>query len=208
MSANGLESGRRFWLRQLTAWHWITAAISLLGMAGFAFTGITLNHAADMVAHPVIHDARATLPAPLQSELTAIQQARRRALPPRVAGWLDQQFGTDTAQVAAEWSPDEVYFTLKGPGIDAWIRIDRGNGAVEYQRTQRGWIAVLNDLHKGRDTGAWWRWFIDLFAAACVLFSLTGFALLWLKAPGRRSTWPLLGIGVIIPLVIVLFLLH
>jgi hypothetical protein len=199
---------RVFWLRQLTAWHWITAAISLLGMLGFAATGITLNHAGDMVSHPVVREQHATLPASLQSELASVAGERRRALPPGVAGWLDRQFGIDTAAREAEWSPDEVYFTLKGPGADAWLRIERATGAVAYEHTARGWVAWLNDLHKGRNTGAAWRWFIDIFAGACVLFSLTGFGLLWLKAPGRRSTWPLVGLGIILPLVLALWFAH
>jgi uncharacterized protein len=39
------QARRSFWLRQLTQWHWISAAISLIGMILFAATGITLNHA-------------------------------------------------------------------------------------------------------------------------------------------------------------------
>ena len=36
---------RAFWLRQMRQWHWISAAICLIGMLLFAVTGITLNHA-------------------------------------------------------------------------------------------------------------------------------------------------------------------
>src|SRR3546814_1996679 len=53
-------------------------------------------------------------------------------------------------------------------------------------RTDRGWIAYLNDLHKGRHTGAAWSWFLDLFAVACLVFSLTGLVLLQMHA-GQRA---------------------
>ena len=32
----------RFWLKQMRQWHWISAAICLIGMLLFAVTGITL----------------------------------------------------------------------------------------------------------------------------------------------------------------------
>ena len=105
-------------------------------------------------------------------------------------------------------SKEEIYFTLPRPGGDAWVRIDRSNGEVTHESTWRGWIAFANDLHKGRNTGPYWGWFIDLFASACIVFCLTGFGLLWLKATARRFTWPLLGVGVVIPLLLALFFLH
>ena len=101
-----------------------------------------------------------------------------------------------SARQPAEWSADEVYLSLPRPGGDAWLSIDRASGAVEYERTDRGWIAYLNDLHKGRNTGAAWRWFIDIFALACLVFCITGLFLLQTAcAPARASTWPLVGAG-------------
>jgi uncharacterized protein len=204
----GGSSSRVFWLRQFTNWHWISAALSLLGIAAFAVTGITLNHASDIVTHPTVRQVTAFLPPPLLAELAGIKLDRRRALPTDVAAWLDQQFRVSTAQREAEWSADEIYFTMKRPGADAWIRIDRGNGAVTHEYTRRGWIALFNDLHMGRNAGPSWSWFIDIFAGACVVFCLTGFGLLWLKAPARRSTWPLIGAGVVIPLLLAVWILH
>ena len=103
---------------------------------------------------------------------------------------------------------DEVYVALPGPGRDAWVSIDRQTGEVTSERTDRGWVSYFNDLHKGRNSGAAWFWFIDLFAAACVIFTLTGLLLLQLHARHRPSTWPLVALGTAIPLVIALFLIH
>ena len=108
----------------------------------------------------------------------------------------------------AEWSPDEVYIALPRAGGDGWISIDRGTGAVEYERTDRGWVSYLNDLHKGRNTGAAWRWFIDVFALGCVVFSVTRLFLLYFHARQRRLTWPLVGLGLLIPLLIALLFVH
>ncbi|MGZ9101086.1 MAG: PepSY-associated TM helix domain-containing protein, partial [Brevundimonas sp.] len=46
------------------------------------------------------------------------------------------------------------------------------------------------------------------FAAACIVFAVTGFGLTWLHARQRPSTWPLLGLGLLIPAVIALLFIH
>lgn len=199
---------RAFFVRQLLSWHWISAAISLLGMLGFAITGITLNHARDIASQPVVQEGTGTLPAALQADLAAVTAEGEHALPPSITAWLDEQFDTRTAGREAEWSADEVYLAMARPGGDAWISIDRASGEVEHEDTWRGWIAYFNDLHKGRDSGVAWAWFIDIFAVACVIFALTGFGLLWVKSPARPSTWPLIALSAIIPLILALFFIH
>jgi hypothetical protein len=54
---------RTWWLKQLHTWHWISAAVSLIGMMLFAITGLTLNHAASIGAKPVVTHKTATLAA-------------------------------------------------------------------------------------------------------------------------------------------------
>ena len=108
----------------------------------------------------------------------------------------------------AEWSEQEVYLSLPRPGGDAWLSIDRTTGAVEYERTSRGWIAYLNDLHKGRNAGAAWRWFIDIFAIACLVFCITGLFLLQMHARQRPSTWPYVVLGLVLPLLLALLFIH
>ncbi len=41
-----------------------------------------------------------------------------------------------------------------------------------------GIIAVINDLHKGRDTGKAWSWVIDFSAIFMIVISVTGLILL------------------------------
>ena len=82
------------------------------------------------------------------------------------------------------------------------------SGAVTAERTDRGWVSYLNDLHKGRNTGAIWFWFIDLFALACVIFTITGLLLLQLHARHRPSTWPLVALSLAVPVLIALAFIH
>lgn len=200
-------SPRAWWLKQLHNWHWISAAVSLVGMLLFAITGITLNHAATIGARPAVTEGSGTLPAPLR-RLLASEPAEGAPLPNAVSRAVSAAVALDPAGRPGEWSDDEVYVALPGPGRDAWVSIDRTSGAITSERTERGWISYLNDLHKGRNTGDAWFWFIDVFAVACVVFTITGLLLLQLHAKRRPMTWPVTALGLIIPIALAIFLIH
>ena len=82
-----LNGARSFWLKQLHSWHWISAAVSLVGMILFAVTGITLNHAAQIPAEPVTAERTATLPQPLLERLSAFPAETTDPAPEAVARW-------------------------------------------------------------------------------------------------------------------------
>jgi hypothetical protein len=201
------QKRKAFWLRQLHTWHWVSAAVCLIGMLLFSFTGITLNNASLIEASPVRTTTENVLPASVLAAMPGGAEAEG-PLPSTVSGWIDDQMGVAAGGIAAEWSDGEAYVALPRPGGDAWLSIDTQTGDVTYERTDRGWIAYLNDLHKGRNTGTAWSWFIDLFAVACVVFSITGLFLLQLHAPRRPATWPVVGAGFVIPLLLALVFIH
>lgn len=198
---------RGFWLRTLHQWHWISSAVCLVGMLLFAITGITLNHAGRIEATPAVDNRTATLPAPLLAGLGDRQEGKA-PLPAAAAAWLGDELSIAIGTRPAEWSDVEVYLSMPGPGTDAWLSIDRETGAVEYERTDRGWISYFNDLHKGRNAGPAWGWFLDVFAVACLVFCITGLFLLYLHGRQRRMTWPMVGLGLLVPLLIVLLFIH
>ncbi len=189
--------------RTMHSWHWISAAICLAALLLFCITGITLNHADVIGANPAINTGTARLPDALRADLAAPQSPARLSAP--LASWIEQQLDASLRGAVIEDSPEEIYVSVPGPGRDAWISIDRATGDARFEVTDRGWVAYFNDLHKGRNTGTVWKIFIDVVAAACVFFSLTGLVLLWIQARQRTSTWPLvsLGVGVLVALMIV-----
>ncbi len=199
---------RPFWLRQLRQWHWISAAISLIGLALFAVTGITLNHAAQIAAEPVTTRTTVVLPAPLRAVVAAMPEETEAPAPTALARWAHEALKVEIAGRPTETSAEEIYIALPRPGGDGGLTIDRATGQTVRETTTRGWVAYLNDLHKGRNTGAVWAWFIDIFAVVCVVSALTGLALLYLLATGRRWTWPLVGLGVLIPVVLAVVFIH
>lgn len=201
------QQSRGFWLRTLHQWHWISSAVCLVGMLLFAATGITLNHAGKIEATPQVDNRQLELPAAVLGQL-GTREDGNAPLPRAARQWLDAELDISIGGRAAEWSPEEIYLSLPRPGGDAWLSIDRESGAVEFESTSRGAVSYLNDLHKGRNAGPAWGWFLDVFAVACLVFCITGLFLLHLHARQRRMTWPLVGLGLMIPLLIALLLIH
>ncbi len=211
-------------------WHWVSSAICLIGMLLFAITGITLNHAGQIESKPTVEQSSKQLPADLLLRLNERQTDQRQSderqaelansgdelsqdeltapISAEVAKWLSNELGLSIGNRAAEWSDDEVYVSLAGPGADAWISIDRTTGQFEFERTWRGWIAYFNDLHKGRHTGAAWSWFLDILAGATLVFCFSGLFLLYVHSKNRQLTWPLVGLGLVAPMLIALLFVH
>lgn len=195
-------------MRQMVQWHWISAAICLVGMLLFAITGITLNHAGAIEAKPQTVEVDGQLPPELLG-IAKTAQASEGALPDPIRAWLAKEMDIKAPRAAAiEWTDEEAYISLPRPGGDGWVTFDAGTGAVVHENTSRGPVAYLNDLHKGRNTGQAWSLFLDIFALGCVVFCVTGLVLLQLHSRARKITWPLVGLGLAIPLILALIFIH
>lgn len=203
------RSNRRAqWMRQLRQWHWISGALCLVAMLLFSISGITLNHSSAIESKPKTTTEEATLDAKAVAELAAAPKTGRAPVPASLAGAVREKIEVDIEGREAEWSETEAYISLPRPGGDAWISIDRESGDVTFETTDRGWISYLNDLHKGRHTGPAWSLFIDVFALASVVFCITGLLLLQMYAKGRSMTWPLVGFGFALPVLLALLFIH
>ena len=206
------QQRRAFWLKHLHQWHWISSALCLIGMLLFAVTGFTLNHAGQIEAEPKVVVRNAEAPGPvlaaLKARKAALADQDKGPVPAELANWLQREFDIDAHGREAEWSADELYVPLPRPGGDAWVSVALDSGETQYELTTRGWISYLNDLHKGRNTGGVWSLFLDLFALACLVFCVTGLFLLKLHAGGRVATWPLVGLGLVAPLLLAILFIH
>ena len=195
-------------MRQMVQWHWISAAVCLIGMLLFAITGITLNHAGAIEAKPQTVEVEGQLPPELIAVAKAAQ-AKQGALPDDIRAWLAKEVDAKASKGAAvEWTDAEGYVALPRPGGDGWVTFDAETGEVVHENTDRGLLAYLNDLHKGRNAGLAWSLFLDIFAIGCVVFCATGLVLLQLHSHARKITWPLVGLGLVVPLILVLLFIH
>lgn len=175
----------------LARWlHLYLSVVSFVLVLFFAVTGLTLNHA------DWFDDA--TVTTELKGKVDRL--------------WVT---GTDTATVnklaiveylrsthqlkgtVSEFRVDdrECSLSFHGPGYSADAFVNRADGTYAVTETKMGLVAVLNDLHKGRDTGRGWAWVIDIAAVFMTLVSITGLALLLVLKKRRISGlgWMLIG---------------
>lgn len=72
---------------------------------------------------------------------------------------------------------DEASISFRAPAYaaDAFIQIKDGTYSLKV--VAQGPVAVLNDLHRGRDSGKAWAWLIDLSGGFLLLVAFTGLGL-------------------------------
>ncbi|MCL1088311.1 PepSY-associated TM helix domain-containing protein [Shewanella profunda] len=150
---------------------YVSMALLLL-MLFFAVTGITLNHpnwfsGADQ--EPLREQV--AIPSYLLPVDTQDPQWRLAA-----GHWLKSEWAMDIA--SADIDEDEISLVSKGPGTYRSVTLDLLDAKAYVESLDYGVVAVLNDLHKGRNTGIAWAWILDLSAVLIILFSLTGAYLL------------------------------
>ena len=176
---------------------WLHTYLSLLGFATilfFAVTGLTLNHAAWFESGGERESwSDVECPREIVGESGEADEAR-------VAGWLRASAGVrgDVYDFAAD--AERVSIVLKAPGYAADAEIDVASGQARVHVLDLNGWAVLDDLHKGRDSGAAWAWVIDVSAVLMALSALSG---LWLVLYVRRRRSP----GLVVTLVGTLVLL-
>ena len=205
------QKSRAFWLKHLHQWHWVSAAMCLVGMVLFSITGFTLNHASWIGAKPEVTTQNAELPEPLLAQLRQTWERagdEKAAMPTSVVEWLGERLSVQVDGRETEWSEQEIYISLPRPGGDAWLTVNLQDGAVTHELTDRGWLSYFNDLHKGRNTGSAWSLFIDVFAFAALVFAVTGLLLLKMHAGNRPGTWPMVGLGLVLPLLLAILFIH
>ena len=170
---------------------WLHIYISMTVLVVFVFfalTGITLNHPDwQLDAGKQSDSLQLQLPAALTDLEFSADQLQQAAQARQIADWLRAEHQVQGAVFAFSYDPDEQLLELdfKQPAGFANAQIALDSGAVELTHEFGGYLALLNDLHKGRYAGTAWKWLIDIVAVACLVFALSGFYLLW-RQPARR----------------------
>ncbi|MDB5112034.1 MAG: hypothetical protein JWR67_3148 [Mucilaginibacter sp.] len=101
---------------------------------------------------------------------------------------------------------NQCTLSFKGPGYSADVFINRDNGEYKLTETSQGLVAVMNDLHKGRDTGKKWSFLIDLVAIFMSLLSLTGIMMMAFMKKKRFNGFILVIVGAAICYLVYYFL--
>jgi len=98
----------------------------------------------------------------------------------------------------------EILLDYKVPAGFATVTIVAPERLMIIEREKGSTIGVLNDLHKGRHSGQFWFWLIDLSAVLMTIFGITGMIILFQGKKNRCSGLILFIAGAISPWVFVL----
>jgi hypothetical protein len=197
---------RRFNIKFAKLMRWLHIYLSMLSLAivlFFSVTGITLNHpnwfyggaenSRESEGQLSVNWLRSDTPAPADA---AFDQAalEHQVSKLEIVEHLRATHAVGGALADFRVDENECLVSFKGPGYAADAFIDRETGRYRLTQTYHGFIALLNDLHKGRDTGRVWSAVIDVSAVLMTAISLTGLVLLFYLKLRRRT-------GVIVVLV-------
>ena len=185
-------AGARTFSRQFAAIvRWLHIYVSLLAFSALVFfgvTGITLNHpdwfgidAQQMVEHRGTLRREWLEPA-AATTATGIADAEPGARPVaklEIVEWLRAAHGVRGAVVEFRTDDSECLVLFKGAAYAADAVIDRTTGEYTVTVTTMGAVALINDLHKGRDTGRAWSIVIDVVSLVTVFTSVTGLVLIF-----------------------------
>jgi uncharacterized protein len=174
---------------------WLHIYLSMVSFAilfFFAVTGLTLNHA-DWFSS---QQRTAQLKGSVKTEWVKVGEAEVNKL--AIVEHLRNTHGVKGALSDLRVDDSQCAVSFKGPGYAADAFINRENGEYELTETRSGFVAVLNDLHKGRDSGRVWSWLIDISAVLMTLVSLTGMLLIWFIKRRRVSGLILAAVGAVV----------
>ncbi|MCZ2485014.1 PepSY-associated TM helix domain-containing protein [Aquirufa antheringensis] len=184
-------------MRDLATWsRWLHIYLSMFSfiiVLFFSVTGLTLNHVDWFPESTVVSELKGSVKAGWVSvadtakipKLDIVEQLRANH---SIKGQLND-FRIDD---------EEISISFQGPGYTADFFVNREDGKYELTETKMGIIAVINDLHKGRDTGKSWSWVIDFSAIFMIVISVTGLILLLFLKKKRTNGMLWLAIGGIV----------
>jgi hypothetical protein len=166
--------------------HLYLSLLAFLTLLFFAVTGLTLNHP-EWFGEGTPRKLSGTLPhAPyLDGDrpdwLHLAEDLRALGLRGQVADHGE--------------SGELTWLSFRAPGYAADAEVDPKTGAYRLVVTDHGLVAVLNDLHKGRDTPGSWKAFLDISALFLALVSLTGLLLGVILPRTRKAALLALALG-------------
>lgn len=188
------------WKRKTAHWsRWLHTYLSMVSftiLLFFALTGITLNHQDALTGAPKTKRFTGTVDAAWMKKPESFQSD--------IVGVLRSRHGVKANLTDFRVDDDQVQISFKGPGYAADGFIERATGKYDINENRLGLVAVVNDLHKGRDTGKAWAGVIDISAALMTAVSVTGLVLIFFLHKKLRVGLIALAIGTVLCYVVYL----
>ena len=175
-----MSRGRRLLLKLARLVHVYLTMFGFVMVLFFAVTGFMLNHE-DWFLPAAEDEERYTTTTTGVLPTALLHQPDKLA----IVELLRKDFGAAGAMNDFDDKDEkELRVAFKGPGREDVAVIQRDSGQTEVTHKVRGLLAILTDLHKGKDAGAVWKLLIDGVCVLLLFVSMTGF-ILWQSLRGR-----------------------
>jgi len=207
---------RKLSVRIAAVSRWLHIYISMFGLfviLFFSVTGLTLNHPDWFSEKATTTDGEGSLepkwvklPEPPPAEASSPPDFVASVAKFEVVEYLRKTHSLRGAVADFTADEKECVVVFKGPGHSADVFIDRETGKYRLTETSHGLVAVINDLHKGRDTGPSWSIVIDVSAILMTVASLSGLILLFYIKRRRIPGIITAVVGTIVIVAVVYFL--
>ena len=178
---------RKFILRKRTAafsrWlHLYLSMLCFLIVLFFSVTGLTLNHVEWFDGKQVEKKFEGKLPVDWVNNADTSKIKKLE-----IVEFFRNKYGIKGYVSDFLIDDEQCSVSFKGPGYSADAFVNRKDGTMQLTELRLGLVAVLNDLHKGRDSGNGWSWLIDISAIFLTLISLSGLLMLFFLKKKRLN---------------------
>ena len=163
---------RRDFYRHSRYVHGWLSAFAFLTLLFFSVTGLLLNHPEWFEPTKTEQTTQLILP---ESILKSIKQQENPS--DTILNYVRQQQNVVGRYQSSEVMDNEVMIRLESPAgaTDIWVMADTGE--TEITQKPASTVSMLNDLHRGKNSGLAWSWLIDISAIIVIALSLVGYIL-------------------------------
>lgn len=163
---------RRDFYRHSRYVHGWLSAFAFLTLLFFSVTGLLLNHPEWFEPAKTEETTQLILP---ESVLKSIKQQENPS--DTILNYVRQQQNVVGRYQSSEVMDNEVMIRLESPAgaTDIWVMADTGE--TEITQKPASTVSMLNDLHRGKNSGPAWSWLIDISAIIVIALSLVGYIL-------------------------------
>jgi hypothetical protein len=167
----GLSKGDFYRISRML--HGYLSAAAFLILLLFAVTGVLLNH-------PEWEWATRQTEQTFVEQLSPAELAAAKAAPEPPKALAEAL--SAKRRFIGGFSTGDVFdgqalIRMAGPKGSSEISVDLATGEASIRETRSATIALMNELHRGRDSGVVWRAVIDVSAIVIALLSIIGYVL-------------------------------
>ncbi len=183
--------------RVIAGWtRWLHIYLSMFSFAilfFFAITGLTLNHTEWFADQQKSTSDKGEIPL---SWINTPDTNHIKKLD--IVEFLRKKHALKGALSDFIIDENQITIAFSGPAYSADFFIEKETGKYDLSVTESGFFALINDLHKGRDSGKTWSVLIDISAILMMLVSITGLIMMFFLKKKRLAGFIIAIIGLVL----------